>query len=384
MNQSVVSGIKNKRGFICAIFFIVVFLFHFPLVAHAENDADLHYNVRIVDYNGNPFNARYAFYKEENNGYKLFKSGYIIKDQKLPPDCMVCVDDGAYFTLNLYTPLVMSSNGAVEVKDFFKQEWGTVKKDTLLNQGDEIKTTAGSVCEIQIGKNALRIYTDSNVILTSMNSDEVTINVQSGKVLAMVEGLGQGALLRIITPKTKFETTEASFLVDSSGPSLSVYRGTVNATVVSDGQRFEVPQEKGSVQLPDGSLKQTDLEKNSPDFNQAVAFENSAKQSLSQLENQKRTSSKIYTISAVSQDILLNYMDPILEGTKHRVITTTTNVASGAVKVGMMFHDKLIQTTDEKLTTAGQTTVVRLVCGGDPIGPELTKRSIADQRMDIY
>ncbi len=328
-----------------------------------QNSGNIYYLVHDVNNDGEPPNVQYGIFEEENDRYQIVKKGAIAPGQKLPSNCFICVDEDSDFTISLYHPRVMSTEGKAQVKDFIKQEWKTFEKGALFNQGDEIKTSPGSVCELQIGKSAIKVYANTHLILTSMNADEVRIHLMYGKILSVVNGLGDGATFGILTPQANFLAKGTSFLVDSIGPRLSVHEGKLEETILSSGQKFEVSSGKGNVMSPEGGIKQMDLLKDSPDSAEAADFKKRAEQDLAHPESKKWIHPEEIYISGPSQDILANYLDPSLnKGTEHAVITTTTTVTHGVVEARMMFHGK--QVGDLKPVKAGETAIADFVCAG--------------------
>ena len=346
---------------------LALFVFVFSLLAafnssleaadSGQNPEAIYYIVHDVNNDGEPPNVQYGIFEEENDRYQIVKKGAVAPGQKLPSNCFICVDEDSDLVISLYRPRVMSTQGKVEGKDFAKQEWKTLAKGALFNQGDEIKTSPGSVCEIQIGKSAIKVYANTHLSLTSLNADEVRIHLAYGKILSAVNGFSGGATFGISTPQANFLAKGTFFLVDSVGPSLSVYQGKVEETIQSSG-------------------KKSDVSKNSPDSAEAVDFRKRAGQTLALPESKQWVRPQEIHILGPSQDIISNYLDRSLKkGTEHEVITTTTTVTHGVVEARMMFRGK--QVGDLKPVRAGETAIADFVCAGgvrvQPSGMAVTK-----------
>ncbi len=353
-----------------SIFVVLIFSFLFPytsLLKAAESNQtseNIYYKVSDVNNDGEPSNVQYAIFKEENNGYVIVGKGAIAPGQKLPPNCFVCVDEDSDFTISLYHPRVMSTEGKAQVKELAQAEWKILEKGAALNLGDEIRTSAGSVCELQIGKSVVKVDADTHIIFTSMSSDDVMINLLKGKILSVVDGFGGDASFSILTLEATFQAKGTTYLVDRMGPALSVYRGNVEETILSSGKKINVSQGGKSTMVAGIPIKQEALLKDSHEFAQAADFEKSAKRSLSLPENTEWISPKTFTISGATQDVVVRYLDPssLKKGTEHAVVTTTTTVTEGVVEARMLFRGK--QVGDAKLVKAGETAIADFVCAG--------------------
>ncbi len=99
------------------------------------------------------------------------------------------------------TAEIISMEGSVQVLSPPATEWAGAEKGMALAQGDQVLTGPKSTCELALGdgeKSVIRLTPDSKTTLTSI--DPVKIDLQSGKLFALVRGLKKGSAFQVSTP----------------------------------------------------------------------------------------------------------------------------------------------------------------------------------------
>jgi hypothetical protein len=130
-----------------------------------------------------------------------------------------------------------------------EQEWHDVQPRRLLKRGDRLWTDRGSRAEVQAGAHALRLDSQTQLILENVSETATQLSVTQGSVIATVTRMNPGDSFEIGTPNLAFRARQAGdYRIDvdpkgitrvavSSGSGV-VYGEKGEAIEIRSGQRF--------------------------------------------------------------------------------------------------------------------------------------------------
>ena len=87
-------------------------------------------------------------------------------------------------------------------------EWHDVQPRRLLKRGDRLWTDAGSRAEIQAGGHAVRLDSETQVVLENVGRAATQLSITQGNVAASVTGVEAGASFEIGTPNLAFRARQ--------------------------------------------------------------------------------------------------------------------------------------------------------------------------------
>ncbi|HXV18913.1 MAG TPA: FecR domain-containing protein, partial [Candidatus Omnitrophota bacterium] len=119
----------------------------------------------------------------------------------------------------------------------------------------EILTASNASCIVGIGgdeKSAVQVNPDSRAVIHSY--DPVHVDLQSGKLFALVRGLRKGSDFRVSTPTAVASARGTGWGQDSSA--VDVFEENVNVNGKAGGEE-DVEEGKGLKVNPDGTLGET-------------------------------------------------------------------------------------------------------------------------------
>lgn len=125
------------------------------------------------------------------------------------------------------TAEIISMEGSVQVLSPPATEWAGAQKGMALAQGDQVLTGPKSTCELALGggeKSIIRLTPDSKTTLTSL--DPIKIDLQSGKLFALVRGLKKGSAFQVSAPTAVASARGTGFTQDFH--SVEVFEGSVD------------------------------------------------------------------------------------------------------------------------------------------------------------
>lgn len=150
---------------------------------------------------------------------------------------------------------ILQSSGDVQVRVPEGKEWKPAEVGQSVPMGSEILTAANSSCIVGIGgdeKSAVQVNPDSRAVLHSY--DPVHVDLQSGKLFALVRGLRKGSDFRVSTPTAVASARGTGWGQDSS--SVDAFEDDVNVDGKAGGNQA-IHEGDGLKVNPDGSLGDT-------------------------------------------------------------------------------------------------------------------------------
>ncbi|MGH7198816.1 MAG: FecR domain-containing protein [Candidatus Omnitrophota bacterium] len=122
---------------------------------------------------------------------------------------------------------VVNVSGDVQVKDAPGSGWTGAQEGTQVQQGGEVLTNADSTCDLAIGEgqaSTIRLNPNSRAVLNSI--DPAKVDLQSGKLFALVRGLKKGSAFQVSTPTAVASARGTGFTAEPSA--IKVFEDSVD------------------------------------------------------------------------------------------------------------------------------------------------------------
>lgn len=179
---------------------------------------------------------------------------------------------------------ILKTDGDVQVRVPESKEWKPAETGQSLPAGSEILTASNSSCIVGIGgdeKSVVRVNPDSRAVLHSY--DPAHVDLQSGKLFALVRGLKKGSDFRVSTPTAVASARGTGWGQDNG--SVDVFEDNVNVDGKAGGEQ-DVPEGDGVKVNPDGTIGET-YELSEEKIEEWNAFKEDAEEALGEGEDEE-------------------------------------------------------------------------------------------------
>lgn len=150
---------------------------------------------------------------------------------------------------------IVNVNGDVQVKSAAGAEWAGAQEGAAVGQGGEVLTNADSSCDLAIGADqasTIRLNPNSRAVLNSI--DPAQVDLQSGKLFALVRGLKKGSAFQVSTPTAVASARGTGFTAEPAA--IKVFEDSVDVEGKA-GADPTVGEGQGIGTNPDGTLGDT-------------------------------------------------------------------------------------------------------------------------------